>query len=1019
MSDGTHDPHQPTPEEQAIIEPLFAEPTYGRWDLRRITGGKAVYPLVVLFGLNAVDELDREAFTILIPNIRDHFELSIQGVLLLSSLVALAVLFLEVPLSHLADRWNRIKISVAGAAAWGGFSVFTGLAPNVGLLGVARTGAGLGRAVNGSTHNSLLADWYPPTVRPAVYGVHRAANSVGQFIGPLAAGAIAYFLGWRAPFILLAIPTFVFVLLALRLREPVRGGQERRAVGADDETVDTEEQPATFSEAVRVLWGVRAMRRVWVSLPVVAIAIVGLSPMIQLFYEQEFGLNEVQRGFISALAEPAQIVGYLVGIPIATRLMRRNPALLAYFTGILTALSAGSLLLLIAARNLVLAIGSQIVLAGVRSSLAPAIAAVTSLVVPPRVRSLGFSVGNFFIIPALAAAPIVGGFADSWGLRPAMLLLIPVQLLGAYMIATSGKFIVGDIDRATKGTVAMAEVRRARLSGDPKLLVVRGLDVSYGQTQVLFDVDFEVRDGEIVALLGTNGAGKSTLLKAISGLVVRDRGVVIFDGRDVTATDSVQGARLGITQVPGERGIFPSLSVAEHLRLAAWTERRDPEHVKRATETVLGYFPVLRRRWELPAGSLSGGEQQMLSLAQAFIARPKLLLIDELSLGLAPTVVEQLLEILPAIHANGTAIVLVEQSVHAALRLAHRAVFMEKGEIRFDGSTADLLERQDLLRSMFLEGAARAGVAGSASTDAPRAEAGPGIDAGHRGNGRTQRSGAAPAGGRGTSPVGERQVALEVVGLTKRYGGVVAVDGVSFRLHQGEILGLIGPNGAGKTTVFDLISGFQAADGGRVVLHGRDVTHLAPHLRAGLGLGRSFQNARLWPSMTVREAVATACEAEVEVRAVLPAVLHLPVVADSEAKVRRRAEDILGLLRLDHYGDKFVSELSTGVRRMVDLAIQLATRPRVLLLDEPSSGIAQRETEALGPILRDIRDHLDCSILVIEHDMPLVTGLADRLVALDTGRVITEGAPAAVLAHPEVVESYLGRAPAPDAPGTG
>src|SRR5690606_31791606 len=125
-----------------------------------------------------------------------------------------------------------------------------------------------------------------------------------------------------------------------------------------------------------------------------------------------------------------------------------------------------------------------------------------------------------------------------------------------------------------------------------------------------------------------------------SGLAQIDRGVVVFDGRDITAADAAQGARLGITQVPGDRGIFPTLTVGEHLRMAAWTQRADPDRAAEATRTVIGYFPVLRERWDVPAGSLSGGEQQMLSLAQAFIARPKLLMIDELTLGLAPTVID-------------------------------------------------------------------------------------------------------------------------------------------------------------------------------------------------------------------------------------------------------------------------------------------------------------------------------------------------------------------------------------------
>jgi branched-chain amino acid transport system ATP-binding protein len=161
----------------------------------------------------------------------------------------------------------------------------------------------------------------------------------------------------------------------------------------------------------------------------------------------------------------------------------------------------------------------------------------------------------------------------------------------------------------------------------------------------------------------------------------------------------------GIVFMPGGKGVFPTLTVAENLTVAGWLFRRDPAYLNGAVAQVLEYFPVLRERWDQKAGNLSGGEQQMLTLAQAFIARPKLLMIDELTLGLAPVIVERLLEIVRAIHANGTTIVLVEQSVNIAITLAQRAVFMEKGEVRFDGPTAELLDRPDILRAVFLRGA--------------------------------------------------------------------------------------------------------------------------------------------------------------------------------------------------------------------------------------------------------------------------------------------------------------------------
>ncbi|HLJ07047.1 MAG TPA: ABC transporter ATP-binding protein, partial [Acidimicrobiia bacterium] len=237
------------------------------------------------------------------------------------------------------------------------------------------------------------------------------------------------------------------------------------------------------------------------------------------------------------------------------------------------------------------------------------------------------------------------------------------------------------------------------------LVSCRGLDVAYGPVQVLFGVDFDVEDGEIVALLGTNGAGKSTLLKALSGLIDPTAGTVTFDGRDITGADAEAVTRAGVSLMPGGKGIFPTVTVDEHLRLAAWTFRKDTARIEAAKAEVLELFPILAERASQPAGYLSGGEQQMLALAQAFMTKPRLLLVDELSLGLAPTVVGHLLDVLRTVHAAGTTIVIVEQSVNVALTLAQRAVFMEKGEVRFEGPTAELLERPDILRSVFIGGA--------------------------------------------------------------------------------------------------------------------------------------------------------------------------------------------------------------------------------------------------------------------------------------------------------------------------
>lgn len=524
------------------------------------------------------------------------------------------------------------------------------------------------------------------------------------------------------------------------------------------------------------------------------------------------------------------------------------------------------------------------------------------------------------------------------------------------------------------------------------LLSCRGIDMAYGPVQILFGVDFDVRKDEIVALLGTNGAGKSTLLKGICGLVRPKAGKVIFKDQDITKVPADATAKRGISLMPGGKGVFPTLTVAENLRMAAWLIRDDHDRIEIARDEVLDLFPVLAQRHNQMAGNLSGGEQQMLALGSALMTQPELLMIDELSLGLAPTIVGQLLEVVKEVHARGTTIVIVEQSINVALNLAKRAVFMEKGEVRFEGPANELLERPDILRSVFIAGA---GGMGGAEPE-PETEKKPS---------RTRKTRAKQEQPR-IAP--DAKVVLSCRDLVKRFGGITAVDHVDLDVRQGEIVGLIGHNGAGKTTLMDCVSGFLETDGGRIILRGVDVTGWPPHQRAKGAMGRSFQDALLFPSLTVAETIAVACERHLVSRDMFAAALQLPASYESELALSYVVEEMIDLMGLGAYRQKLTGELSTGTRRIVDLACILAQDPKVLLLDEPSGGVAQKETEALGPLLRRIRERTGCSILIIEHDMPLLSGLCDRLIALELGSVIAEGTPAEVLNHPAVIASYLG-----------
>jgi ABC-type branched-subunit amino acid transport system ATPase component len=253
---------------------------------------------------------------------------------------------------------------------------------------------------------------------------------------------------------------------------------------------------------------------------------------------------------------------------------------------------------------------------------------------------------------------------------------------------------------------------------------------------------------------------------------------------------------------------------------------------------------------------------------------------------------------------------------------------------------------------------------------------------------------------------------LSVRGVELAFGGVKALNGVTFDVPEGEIVGLIGPNGAGKTTLFDCISGFRKPDHGVIEYTEAsgskiELIGLAPHERVTHGIGRLFQQARMFPSVSVRDVLRTVQHRRMKA-GLFRSVLGIAGARAEEEDATKRADEALELVGLSAHADKPAMELSTGMLRLCELAAIVAVQPRLLLLDEPSSGIAQKETEALLPLLKRLRDHLNATVLVIEHDMPLVMGLADRIVAMAEGRVLVEGPPAKVQSHPDVLASYLG-----------
>ena len=944
-----------------------------------------IRPALVLAMLGFFGRFDTAAFSIAGPEIARDLQINVRDIVNIQVLIGTVSIFAVIGIGYLADRTKRTPYIGIGSIVGGIFSMLSGTGRSFAGVAGPRLAADVADQAANVPRFSLLADYYPIASRGRVFAMLGTFARVAALLSALIVGLMVTAIGWRPTFFITgACITAMGVVALFTLNNPIRGYFERKAMGADEESALQEDEPQSLAESWRTTFGVRTIRRL-----VTASAIGGVGDtMVGLFFPfflaDHYDLNAFQRSLVGFPAIVFGIVGGVYGGGMIDRFTRKSPSRVLTLLAVYSLIASVGVLLYVARPPLIILIAASSVFAFGGALIGPARGVVFSNVIPASIRTTGLQVTGLATLPALILAGSLGGalFA-SYGFNAVFLFAFPFMVIDALVSLTAAPFYDLDMRSATAASMAEQEWRRAKAEGRGKLLVCRDIDVEYNGVQVLFGVDFDVEEGEIIALLGTNGAGKSTLLRAISGTQQAAGGAVVFDGRDITHMPPHEITQRGVVHMPGGRGVFPGLSVRDNLMLACWL-MDDPNEIRDGLHEVLEIFPRLRERIDVEAGALSGGEQQQLSLAQAFLVKPRLLCIDELSLGLSPTVVAELLEIVREIHRRGVTIVVVEQSVNVALTIAEKAIFMEKGEVRFFGRTEDLVSRPDILRAVYVKGS------GALSSGGPR------------GAGRSSRD-------RRHVELEAARPVLEVEGLTKRYGGVTAVNEVSFSLRDGEVLGLIGPNGAGKTSIFDLVSGFQLPDAGVVRYDGTDVTFQAPELRARHGLIRRFQDAALFGSLTVFETLLVALEQQLEVRSTLMNAGGLPQARRAERRQRARAERLIDLLELGSYRDKFVKELSTGLRRVVDLACVLAAEPKVLLLDEPSSGIAQAEAESLGPLLRRAQHETGCSILIIEHDMPLISAVSDELLALVQGSVLTRGRPDEVLNDERVIEAYLGR----------
>ena len=676
---------------------------------REVLRSGGVKTITILFLLNLVDEFDRAAMAVLAPNIQETLNISDTVLGVLATLGGALVVVAFIPVGFLADRVRRTRVISGVSAILGVFMFATGLVREAWHLAFTRVGTGFGKGGQ-PAFNSVLADAYPIAGRARVFAMFNLANPIGLLAGPAVAGGVATLAGgdegWRWAFLVLAIPTLVLSVVVLAVKEPRRGNNEQQAIFGDDVPVLSQEPPA-LGAAWERLRKIKTFYYVLVGLGVMGFALFAFSIYFSLYLEEHYRLDALERGYVFSLAAIGGVIGAPLGGAVADRLFRKSPpqaimavsAMLALFVFGVVAMYMPNVPTLIP----MLAIG-QLGLSGAISGLLALIASV----IPFRLRAMGYALAGVYIffIGAFFGAIIAGQLSDALGERTALTIMIPPAIvIGGLTMAYGARFVRGDMALVVQELrEEQDEHRRVVAGGEIPVLQVRNLDFSYGPVQVLFDVNVDVRKGEVLALLGTNGAGKSTLLRAVSGLAIPDRGVVRLNGRAVTYSDAEARVRAGIVQVPGGKAVFPTLSVEENLRVGAHTYVWDHERLEAKLEEVLELFPRLRERLDQPAGKMSGGEQQMLALAKGLLLDPEILLVDELSLGLAPVVVQDILAVVERLKERGLTMVIVEQSVNIALEIADRAVFMEKGRVRFEGPAKDLLERDDLVRAVFLGG---------------------------------------------------------------------------------------------------------------------------------------------------------------------------------------------------------------------------------------------------------------------------------------------------------------------------
>jgi len=705
--------HAKDPEVIASIEMMPGTGEGKPPPLTAILKSSGYAPLVLLTGAALIPGTFTNGISLIGHNLQVSFHMSNASLGAVAFVAQVSQLMWAVPLALWADRGSRKTVAAVSLLIFAVFGSLMAISPNVWAFAFLYIAASIGSGVNNTVHNSYLSDAYPTEARGRVFSWHNLSDPLSQTIGILIFGYVVTVAhSWRYG-LLVALVGIPMGFALFTLREPEKGANESshilKASGMDLHSQQEKAPRVLLGSAMTRLLRIRSLYYELVAVAILGFVGTGSALFGNLFFFDKFHLDTAGRSEIYAIIGLAAFLGLPLAYIIGDRYFRRAPQRPLIIAGF--CISAYGVLYVssLYVPKLWMAVTLQTLANAAVSPLAICIFMTLAATAPPEMRTICFAMFGVYslVFGGFAGSVIVGAISDAigglHGIVVSLTIIAPVCLVGGFLLILGSRSVKRDITLVIEDVIERyTEGKRRQEGGEIPALQVHNLDFYYGTNQVLFDVNLEVEQGEMVALLGTNGAGKSTLLRAVSGLSHPHRGVVRIFGMNCTYLEPEQIIDQGVALLVGGKMTFPGLSVRDNLRIGGHTMRRDRAKSAAALREALGVFPELADRIEQPAGTLSGGEQQMLALARVMMTRPRLLLIDELALGLAPMTVDRLMGMVRRINEEGATVILVEQSVNRAMSLAERCFFMERGEIRFDGPTAELMQRDDLLRPVFL-----------------------------------------------------------------------------------------------------------------------------------------------------------------------------------------------------------------------------------------------------------------------------------------------------------------------------